>query len=132
MKIPQDLVEFVSRRDVVKVLASGNDDGSPNVGPKMSTRVFDDESLAYAEFTGKRHFANVQRDPRISIATVDWEKREGYRFSGQADVHTSGPVFEQVAGSFRRPPKAVVRLNVSDITILSTDRAGEPLSAREG
>ncbi len=131
MKIPQKLVEFVSRRDVVKVLATGNADGSPNVGPKASTHVFDDESLAYAEFVGRHHFENVQRDQRIAIAAMDWEKREGYRFIGRAEIHASGPVFEKVSQRFPRPAKAAVRLVVDRIEVLSPAQAGQPFSVTE-
>jgi hypothetical protein len=42
MKISQILKDFVSRRDLVKVLATANADGSPNIGPNASTHVFDD------------------------------------------------------------------------------------------
>ncbi|MBI2987231.1 MAG: pyridoxamine 5'-phosphate oxidase family protein [Deltaproteobacteria bacterium] len=127
MKIPQRLKDFVSRRDVAKVLATVNSDGSPNVGPKASTQVFDDESLVYGEFVGKRHFENVQREQRISIAVMDWEKREGYRFVGQAEVHKSGPTYENVVARLPGPPRAVVRLLVERIDILSPKQAGETL-----
>lgn len=131
MKIPQALRDFISRREVVKVLATGNADGSPNLGPKASTHVFDDESLVYAEFVGRRHFENVQRDKRIAIAAMDWEKREGYRFIGHAELHASGPVFEKVSGRFPRPAKAVVRLLVDRIEILTPAQAGQPFPLAE-
>ncbi|MBI4524188.1 MAG: pyridoxamine 5'-phosphate oxidase family protein [Deltaproteobacteria bacterium] len=129
MKIPQTLVDFVSRRDVAKVLATVNADGSANIGPKASTQVYDDESLAFAEFVGKHNLENVQRDQRITIAAIDWEKREGYRFVGQAEVHQSGPIFEKLRERLPRPPKAVVRLLVDRIDILSPAQAGETLQA---
>jgi uncharacterized protein len=131
MKIPEKLVDFVSRREVVKVLATSNTDGSPNLGPKASTHVFDEESLVYAEFVGKRHFENVQRDKRIAIAAMDWEKREGYRFIGHAELHASGAIFEKVIARFPRPAKAVVRLVVDRIEILSPAQAGQAFPLTE-
>ncbi len=131
MKIPQNLIDFISRRDVAKVLATANADGSPNIGPKASTQVYDDESLAYGEFVGKHHFANVQRNQRIAIAAIDWAKREGYRFVGQAEIHPSGPVYEKVRQGLPRIPKAVIRLVVERIDILSPAQAGETLPANE-
>jgi uncharacterized protein len=128
MKIPKELVEFVSRRDVAKVLATVNADGSANVGPKASTQVYDEGSLAYGEFVGKRHFENVTRDQRITIAAIDWAKREGYRFVGQAEVHPAGPIYDMVREKLPRPPKAVVRLVVERIDILTPAQAGEALS----
>lgn len=127
MKIPKELVDFVSRPDVVKILATVNSDGSPNVGPKASTQICDDGSLAYAEFVGKRHFNNVNHDKHIAIAAVDWTKREGYRFVGQAEVHQSGPIYDKVRETVPGPPKAVVRLIVERIDILSSRKAGEQL-----
>jgi predicted pyridoxine 5'-phosphate oxidase superfamily flavin-nucleotide-binding protein len=127
VKIPKELVDFVSRPEVVKILATINSDGTPNVGPKMSTQIFDEGSLAYAEFVGKRHFNNVNHDKHIAIAAVDWAKREGYRFVGEAEVYQSGPVYDKIRQTVPGPPKAVVRLIVERIDILSSGKAGQQL-----
>jgi len=128
VKLTQELKDFVSRPEVVKVLATVGEDGSPNIGPKMSIHVYDDESLAYAEVTGKRHWRNVQQNRRIAIACIDWQKMEGYRFVGEAEVHQEGEVFDRINAmippKFPRP-KAAIRLRVEEVTNLSFRSPGE-------
>ena len=130
IKLTQELKDFVSRPEVVKVLATVNEDGSPNVGPKMTIHVFDDESLAYAEVTGKRHWRNVRQDARVAIACIDWQKMEGYRFVGEAEVHREGDVFERINAlippKFPRP-QAAMRLPISEVYTLSFRSPGERL-----
>ena len=129
VKLTQELRDFISRREVVKVIATINEDGSPNIGPKGSTHVYDDESLAYAEVTGKHHYHNVRRNTHVAIACIDWQKGEGYRFVGEAELHEAGDVFDQVAG--RLPshikPKAAVRIPIREVYGLGGAQAGEKL-----
>jgi predicted pyridoxine 5'-phosphate oxidase superfamily flavin-nucleotide-binding protein len=42
-----------------------NEDGTPNVAPKRSTRVFSDDSLIFTEGTGGATYANIKRGPRL-------------------------------------------------------------------
>jgi hypothetical protein len=127
VKLTQEIKDFVARPEVAKVLATINPDGSPNIGPKMSTHVLDDESLAYAEVTAKHHYENVKRDPRVAIAVVDWTGRAGFRFIGEAEIHESGELYDKVAS--RLPPewrpRAAVRVKVTEVHSLSGPQAGE-------
>ena len=127
VKLTQEMKDLVGRVEVAKVLATINPDGTPNVGPKMSTHVLDDGSLAYAEVTAKHHYENVKRDPRVAIAVVDWAGRAGFRFIGEAEIHESGELYDLEAS--RLPPewkpRAAVRVKVSEVHSLSGPQAGE-------
>ena len=48
-------------------------DGIPNNAPKRSTRIFDDETLMYAEVTGGITYKNILEGSKISIAVVNRE-----------------------------------------------------------
>jgi len=120
--LTQKLKDFVSRPEVTKILATVGEGSLPNIGPKGSIRVFDDESLAYAEVTGKQHYRNVQRNPAVAIACVDWQTRDGYRFLGEAELHPSGEVYDRVAAqllSMGYKPVAGVRVRVQAVYSLS-------------
>ena len=125
--LTQELKDFVSRPEVTKILATVGEGSLPNIGPKGSIRVFDDESLAYAEVTGKQHFRNVQHNPAVAIACVDWQTREGYRFLGEAELHSSGEVYDRVAAQLPQgyKPVAGVRVRVQAVYSLSGPQAGE-------
>ena len=107
-------------------------DGTPNVGPKRSTRVLDDEHLVFSEITGKQTWANVSRGSKVAIAVADREKRVGYRFVGSAELITSGPVYDQAVEMMKKagmnaPLKALVKVAVEKIFNLGPPAAGEEI-----
>lgn len=68
--------------------ATTNEDGSPNLSPKSSLRVHDDNHLMFANMASPGTVKNLRRDPRIEINCVDIFARRGYRFAGRASVHS--------------------------------------------
>lgn len=125
--LTQEMKDLLARAEVAKMLATINPDGSPNIGPKMSTHVLDDEHLAYAEVVAKHHYENVKRDPRVAIAVVDWTGGAGFRFIGEAELHESGELYDLEAS--RLPPewkpKVAVKVKVTEVHALSGPNAGD-------
>jgi len=101
------------------VIATASRDGTPNVGPKGSMYVFDDETLAYAEGTAEKTFRNLKENPKVAVMVVDREKADGYQVKGAAELLTSGHFFEQVAKmqeERKRPrPKHVVKIKIEEV-----------------
>ncbi len=112
-------------------VATVNADGTPNVGPKRSTRVLDDEHLMFAEVTGKRTWANIQNGSKVAIAVVDRDKLEGFRFLGTPEVIQAGPLFEKTAQAMKArgmpAPKAVIKVKVDKVFNLGSPGAGEEI-----
>ena len=100
-------------------IATVRPDGVPSIGPKRSTRIFDDHTLIFTEATGRGTYNNLKRHPKVAIAVVDREVLEGYRFVGTATVYESGEIFEQAAAASQqagRPrPKAAVTVDIEEI-----------------
>ncbi len=94
-------------------------DGMPNVAPKRSTRVLDDETLVFNEGTGRQTYSNLVSGSKVAIAVVNRDEMDGYRFVGTATVHQSGPVYEAAAAmavqSGRAAPKAAVTVKIDGI-----------------
>jgi len=94
-------------------------DGLPNVAPKRSTRVYDDETLLFNEGTGRQTYTNVINGSRVAIAVVNRDEMDGYRFLGTATVHESGPIYDDAAAANlkvgRPAPRAVVTVRVDAI-----------------
>lgn len=82
-------------QDQLAFIATTSPDGVPNLGPKGSIGVFDDQTLVYDETTGGQTLDNIHQGSRIVIAVVDPAWKNGYRFSGTAEILASGEVFEQ-------------------------------------
>ncbi len=100
-------------------IATSNADGIPNIGPKGSMQVIDDETLAYSEGTGGKTMRNIQGNPRVAVLVVDRDKSDGYQVKGTAEVLNSGAIFEAVAkraeARGKPRPKRVVRIKINEV-----------------
>ena len=65
-------------------------DGSPNVSPKGTTYVFDDNHLFFADIRSPQTVENIRRGSTVEVNVVDPLVRKGYRFKGPAVVHERG------------------------------------------
>ncbi len=101
------------------VIATASTAGIPNIGPKGSMFVVDNETLAYSEGTSEKTLRNIQENPKVAIMVVDREKADGYQIKGTVELLTGGDFFEQMARrqeERKRPrPKNVVKIKVEEI-----------------
>jgi uncharacterized protein len=70
-------------------------DGTPNLSPKGTTAVWDDDHLVFCDIHSPRTVANLLVNPSIEVNVVDPIIRKGYRFKGTAQVFSDGDVFER-------------------------------------
>jgi predicted pyridoxine 5'-phosphate oxidase superfamily flavin-nucleotide-binding protein len=61
-------------------------DGTPNLSPKGTTLVYDDEHLVFADIRSPQTIANLRENPAIEVNVVDVGTRRGYRFKGNGRV----------------------------------------------
>jgi len=96
-----------------------DEDGSPNVAPKRSTRVLSDEAIIFTEGTGGATYANIKRGSKVSVSVVNRETLDGYRFVGKALLQESGDLYDQAAemsAKMGRPkPYGVVIIQIDEI-----------------
>lgn len=93
--------------------------GIPNVAPKRSTRVFNDETLIFNEGTGGATYENIANGSKVSVAVVNREIPDGYRFLCDAEMQSEGVAYEQAKEvslkNGMRAPKAVALLHITEI-----------------
>lgn len=84
------------------LLATAGENG-PNISPKGSMMIFDDDHLAYWERSKKAAFDNVRTDNRVCVMYANFAaQRAGVlesgflRFYGTAELHESGPMHEAI------------------------------------
>lgn len=84
------------------LLATAGDNG-PNISPKGSMLVYDDDHLAYWERSKKQALANLGHDKRVvviyanMVAQRDKVLESGFlRFYGTAELHEAGPTREAI------------------------------------
>ena len=68
-------------------------DGTPNLSPKGTLTVWDDDHLVFADLASPGTMANLGREPAVEVNVVDPITRTGYRFKGRAEAHVRGPLF---------------------------------------
>jgi hypothetical protein len=84
------------------MLATEGEHG-PNISPKGSMMVFDDDHLAYWERSKKAAYANLTKDARVCVMYGNFAaQRAGVlesgflRFYGVADMHETGPIRDAI------------------------------------
>ncbi len=67
-------------------------DGTPNLSPKGTLAVWDDDHLVFADLHSPQTVANIEAgNGYVEVNVVDPIVRKGYRFKGIATVHRDGP-----------------------------------------
>ncbi len=76
-------------------------DGSPNLSPKGTIAVWDDNHLAVGNIRSPQTLENLRRNPGIDINVVDPFTRKGYRFKGVASILETGAPYEKAIEFYR-------------------------------
>ncbi|MDB5571247.1 MAG: hypothetical protein JWN93_2430 [Hyphomicrobiales bacterium] len=86
----------------VCLLATEGPDG-PNVSPKGSMMIFDDDHLAYWERAKKTALVNLRANPRVVVVYSNMAaQRDGrlesgvLRFHGEAELHEDGAIRDAI------------------------------------
>lgn len=101
MRLDDDMQRVV-REQRLGFAATVCPDGTPNLSPKGTTIVWDDEHLVFLHLHSSGTVANLAENSSIEINVVDPIARKGYRFKGDAEVLTDGERHAEVIEYFRR------------------------------
>jgi predicted pyridoxine 5'-phosphate oxidase superfamily flavin-nucleotide-binding protein len=109
MSVLTDDMKRVVSEQRLGFYATVNEDGSPNLSPKGSTYVLDDDHLFFADIRSPQTVANIRRGSLVEINIVDPLVRKGYRFKGSAQIHDPGsPVFDAATARMREAGSKLV------------------------
>ena len=98
--LTEDMKRLVSEQRLGFV-ATVCPDGTPNLSPKGTTAIWDDDHIVFADICSPATVSNLRRNPSTEINVVDPMVRKGYRFKGVASVLTEGALFEQIVDFYR-------------------------------
>src|SRR5262245_61515347 len=113
-----DIKAFVNKTKL-GFIATVCPDGTPNLSPKGTTVVWDEDHLAFADIHSPGTVQNLLHNPAIEVNVVDVFTRKGYRFKGVAEIFSGGPIFEKVIASFG---EAASRYSIKNIVLIKVDR----------
>ena len=101
------------------LIATANKEGKPNVSPKGSFRVLDDEHVVFANVASPRTMANLKENPQLTAIMLDRSSRKGCRIWGRAEILDSGEAFDKLSAEFASKStkiKSVVKVAVDEVT----------------
>ena len=81
-KLTADMKRVVAEQRLAYV-ATVCSDGTPNVSPKGTIAVWDDEHLVFADIRSPGTIANLKKNPAVELNVVDPFLRKGYRLRAQ-------------------------------------------------
>ena len=96
MGILTEDMKRVVREQRLGYIATVCPDGTPNLSPKATTKVWDDDHLVFADICSPGTISNLRQNPAIEINMVDVFARKGYRFKGTTRIVDPGPEFDTV------------------------------------
>jgi uncharacterized protein len=98
-------------------------DGAPNLSPKGTTTVLDDEHLLFADIRSPGTVRNLERNPWIELNVVDPIMRKGYRFKGRAAPHSDGETYEEGLRLLADRGYNASRERIKTIVVVEVERA---------
>ena len=122
-KIPQAIINFIPGK--MAWVATADASGLPNVAPKGSVQVLDNQTLLFADIFSNKTRTALEQNPKAALAVIDPARPEGYQFKGDAVLLNSGPIFEKVKEELKKrapklpEPKYVVKINVTEVYSLT-------------
>lgn len=126
MAILNDDMQRVVRQQRFGFIATVCPDGSPNLSPKGTTAVWDDEHLVFADLASPTTMANLRHNPALELNVVDVYSRKGYRFKGTVRIVEKGEaLFDEICHAFDTGTRGVhqVRLPARAYVLLKVERA---------
>ena len=126
-RITPEMRALVERMRLGYVATVGAD-GRPNLSPKGTLVVWDDDHLVFADIASPRTLENLRARPAYAANVVDPFSRRGFRFDGEGRVVDPGPELEPFYEFFGRLGVVRVRERVRAAALLRVDRARPVIS----
>jgi uncharacterized protein len=124
MGILTDDMKRVVREQRLGYIATVCRDGTPNLSPKGTTAVWDDDHLMFADIRSPQSVQNIEHNPSVEVNVVDPLVRKGYRFKGRASVHRSDDVFLHACQMYRDAGATNESTNdIRAVVLIRVDRA---------
>jgi predicted pyridoxine 5'-phosphate oxidase superfamily flavin-nucleotide-binding protein len=127
MPILTDDMKRVVREQSLGFVATVCPDGTPNLSPKGTTTVWDDDHLVFVDVASPGTMANLRENPAVEVNVVDPITRLGYRFKGRAEVHIDGPVFDEVVAFYERE-RQLAPSRVRGVALITVERTAPLVS----
>ncbi len=126
MSILNDDMKRVVRQQRFGFIATVCPDGTPNLSPKGTTAVWDDDHLVFGDLASPTTMKNLRENPAMELNVVDVYSRKGYRFKGTVRiVEKDEALFSEIREAFDTGTRGVhqVQIPARAYVLLSVERA---------
>ena len=128
LTVLDDDMKRVVREQRLGYVATVCPDGTPNLSPKGTTAVWDDQHLVFLDLFTPGTVANIEAGtPAVDLNVVDPIRRKGYRFKGAAQVHRDGRVFDDVVQWYEQE-RGTDRRRINSVVLVRVERAAPLVS----
>lgn len=104
-KLSPELIDAIAQIKPAMV-ATSSKTGQPNVSPKGSLGVLDEEHLVFADLRSPQTINNLKENPQISVIGFDPVHRKGWRVWGTVDaIVTSGELYDRFSRAYAEKGK---------------------------
>ena len=96
-------------------------DGTPNLSPKGTTRIWDDRHLVFADIRSPKTVTNIRSNPWAEVNVVDPFARRGYRFTRNRRVaahFAAKPWYRPVTTDAGRVQRALSRTERHNVDLI--------------
>ena len=108
-----DDMKRVVRQQRMGFMATISADGTPNLSPKGTSTVWDDDHLVFANLGSPGTIENLRHNSACELNVLDGFLRKGYRFKGTAELLTSGQLFEEINDAYTTGSRGIQRSGLS-------------------
>ncbi len=90
VSIPEVVKNFLPGK--LAWVATSSGDGLPNVTPKGTLKLLDDQHVVFADLFSLKTRKNLEENSRVAVTVVDTGTAKGYQLKGTAEVINSGAI----------------------------------------
>lgn len=119
VSIPKYVQDFLPGK--LAWVATASRDGEPNVTPKGTLKLMDEQHVLFADLFSLKTRKNLQENDKVAVTVVDTATAKGYQIKGTAELVSSGPLYDQMAEQLKQSspslpsPKYAVKIAVESV-----------------
>jgi len=83
-------------------VATVSPENTPNLSPKGTISVWDDEHLVFADIKSPKTMENLEKNPSLEINVIDPIARKGFRFKGTGTILSSGQEYNKIISYYSK------------------------------
>ncbi|QNQ82105.1 pyridoxamine 5'-phosphate oxidase family protein [Lactobacillus sp. PV037] len=101
--------------DNLAYMATVNEDGTPQVGPKGSMIAINDHQLQYLEKTKSTAYENIKRGSKVAVVAADVPSHSAVRVDGTATIHEDDEFAKEILANSDTPNAYVVVIDIDEV-----------------